>query len=289
LEQIGAGRLQAFDAEFCHPTWLEAKRHIGETVSGGLGPAFLDDPVLRPQMVRRGWSDLQSHEERYLLSRDGPLARIPRDFRESRIGSPHLECSRYECSSNSLGHLYYLVRTLERFDELQGTRFTTIEFGGGYGNFARVCRELPDPGPHVILDFPELLAVQSYFLGLNGIETRICTSISDAGLDSQVVYLAPVHLIDEIRPRADLFVSHFGLSEAPRALQALIAERSFFDCRFLYLTGQYGGQQPGERWEPHGPMHSEIREQFGDFQVEDFPVSWGYELSASRERTASGR
>lgn len=78
---------------------------------------FLDDPVVLPTMVRRGWAEPQKSEQCYLRSRQ--LGReVLANFTESRVGEPHLECSRHRCSSNSLGHLYYLVRMLEAFSFL---------------------------------------------------------------------------------------------------------------------------------------------------------------------------
>jgi putative sugar O-methyltransferase len=287
LEAIGRQRLDAFDAHYCHPAWLDAKRRFAESLGRGLRENFLDDPVLRPQMVRRGWTALQAHEKAYLESRPPELGALLRSFTESRVGGPHLECASYRCSSNSIGHLYYLARMLEAFPAVRARSHTVLEIGGGYGNFGRVYLDLLPATAYVIVDFPEFVALQNLFLRLNHVRTVVCRSARHLAPRSGWVHLVPVQMVPMLQSDADMFVSHFALSETPRVFQALIAEKRFFGASWMYMTGQYTGRQPRATWEPHAFLHADVRNQFDSVEIQDFPVAWAYELTAERNETSA--
>ena len=284
VARIGTDRISRFDAAYSHPVWARGKADFGRSLSRGIPENFLDHPVLRLQMVRRGWGGLQEHERRYLLSRPAELQTLLRRFTESRVGEPFLECSSYPCSATSLGHLYYAARILEAVPRLRGEAHTVVEFGGGYGNFARIYGQVVPTAAHVIVDFPEFLALQMVFLRSNGVDAVISDADQTSAVEPGSVALVPVYLLPEVGVRGTLFVSHFGLSETPRALQELVAERRFLGCEALYLTGQYTGRQPAADWSPHEPLQQEIRECYDEVHIADFPVPWAYEVTATSVR-----
>jgi hypothetical protein len=284
LQAIGTDRIVEFDAEFAHPIWVGAKRQVATSLVRGLPEAFLDHPVLRHQMVRRGWGALQDHEEQYLLSRSSPMHDRLAGFTESRVGLPFLESRAFRCSSNTLGHLYYFARLDEAFPGLTCGCPKIVEFGGGYGNFARVYAELGSSRSYTVIDFPELLALQYLFLRLNGLDPVVQMSGRTPQPHNSVFRLVPVQLLPGIDLHADLFISHFGLSEAPAPLQDMVIDRQFMECESIFLNGQYEGQQPGHDWAPHGPLHDAIQKQFGHTRIDPFPVSWAYEATATRRR-----
>ena len=66
-------------------------------------------------------------------------------------------------STNLLGMLYYLMRVRNTAPDHQ-LPSRTIELGGGYGAFAYAyCRSKPDVS-YAIIDLPEMLSIQQYFL-----------------------------------------------------------------------------------------------------------------------------
>lgn len=283
MNSIPRETLERFDAEHCHPVWRDAKARFARSLRRGLPEDFLDDSVLRPQMVTRGWTELQEHVESYLASRPPELAALAERFVDSRVGEPHLECRRYHCSATSLGHLYYLVRILEAFPDLATEPRTVLELGGGYGNFARVYRSLVRNARYVIVDFPEMIAVQNMFLRLNGIETDVCALAADVQPSEGKISLLPVQRVEELPEPVDAFVSHFALSETASGFQQMIAAKRFLDSPRLYLTGQYTGLQPGENWEADTWIRESTARLYDEVKIHDFPVSWAYELSARRE------
>lgn len=76
-------------------------------------------------------------------------------------------------SMNLIHQAYHILQweqaTDRRIDELD----TVIEFGGGYGAMALLCRRLGFKGKYVIYDLPEFSLLQEYYLsqlGIDGIE-----------------------------------------------------------------------------------------------------------------------
>lgn len=273
---------ERFDAEYCHPVWRDAKARFAGSLRRGLPEYFLDDSVLRPQMVTRGWAELQQYEEAYLASRPSDLGALAERFVESRVGEPHLECRRYRCSATSLGHLYYLVRILEAFPDLATGPRTVLELGGGYGNFARVYTSLVPDARYVIVDFPEMIAVQNLFLRLNGIDTDVCATAAGVRPSEGKISLLPVQRVEELPGPVDVFISHFALSETSRGFQQMIAGKRFLESPRLYLTGQYTGLQAGENWEADTWIRESTARLYDEVKIQAFPTSWAYELTARR-------
>jgi putative sugar O-methyltransferase len=286
-ESIGAAELARFDELYCHPYWTKQKATFAHTLVKRLPEAFLDDSIVRPNMVRRGWAAPQLEELRYLRSRPPETREWLAGFQESRVGQPFLECEEYSCSTTSLGHLYYLVRILEAFPDLQHRTHTVVELGGGYGNFARLYRLLFPSATYVVFDFPQFVALQELYLTLNDERVEIVADPAQFAAPAAQVQLAPVQVLADAEIKADFFVSHFALSETPRNLQELVAERHFFRAERLYLTGQRTGAQPGHSWSPHEQLHALVGREFEDVTVEDFNVSWAYELVARRATSSS--
>jgi hypothetical protein len=282
IASIGAEAIRDFDREYCHPYWAAQKARFGRTLIRDLPETFLDDPIIRPNMVRRGWAEAQCHEEAYLRSRPLELRRRIAQFRESRVGGPFLESKFLRCSATSLGHLYYIVRITEAFSQCLAKQHAVIEFGGGYGSFARAYSLLIAPAAYTIVDFPEFLVIQQLYLRMNGVACTIVRAPGVAAESPRTVTLLPVYFLEETEFIGELFVSHFALSETPAALQRLVARRRFFGCDTLYLTGQYSGLQPGHSWAPHRELHDAIEAQYTTMRVQDFLPAWGYELAAQR-------
>jgi len=74
-----------------------------------------------------------------------------------------------------------------------------VEIGGGYGALARICHRLGFRGHYTIYDFPELSALQAYYLARHGLPNVDCRSDFAGGVS------------------ADLLVGIFSLVEMPRA------------------------------------------------------------------------
>jgi len=100
----------------------------------------------------------------YIFSSDKFTAAIQNALTESPVGNPFLEPS-YPLSSPLLvQHGYHLIRLLEytNIDVLHLQEI--VEFGGGYGSFFRLLKNLGYTNKYFIYDLPVMCAIQKFYL-----------------------------------------------------------------------------------------------------------------------------
>jgi hypothetical protein len=121
---------------------------------------------LRP-IAKTLHSRQRSHTRRYLayvLGSKRFSAAIHKALTESPVGKP-LVNPNYPLSSPLLvQHGYHLTRLLEATDfDLSKLRLV-VEFGGGYGSFFRLLRNLGYRDRYIICDLPVMSALQRFYL-----------------------------------------------------------------------------------------------------------------------------
>jgi len=126
------------------------------------------DAFLRlPPIAKTLHSRQRSHTRRYLtylLESKRFSATLHKALTESPVGKP-LVNPHYPLSSPLLvQHGYHLTRLLEATDfDLSRLRLV-VEFGGGYGSFFRLLRNLEYRDRYVICDLPVMCALQRFYL-----------------------------------------------------------------------------------------------------------------------------
>lgn len=110
-------------------------------------------------------------------------------------------------SDNLIHHVYHVLAAEERLGSIRGFD-EILEFGGGYGSFARVMRRLGCASRYHIHDLPEFAALQRYYLASvaeqRG-EPSICEGITWGSSTDELPG----------RPSSRLFVGLWSLSETP--------------------------------------------------------------------------
>jgi len=278
--------------QYLHPLWRKARPAFLELVQGGVPADFLSNPSVAHQFCRSGFGEPQQNEFRYLRSRPRALWELVRRYRESSVGRPGAECVDLGISANSLGMLYYFARVAEAagMESLE----TIVEFGGGYGCLCRVFLELlPRATTYIIIDLPEMLALQYVFLKASSPRHPVVTNIgAPLRVEAGAVNLVPVHLADSLAARPDLFVSTFALSETPWRLQESVARRGFFGSKSVYLVGQ---ETDTQFWQHAGldspqALHRAVHDCFTEVLLQPYHFACSWELFARNPRSrAPGR
>src|SRR5690606_30862785 len=98
-------------------------------------------------------------------------------LREDYIGGPNIANFEYLASANRSHHAYHL----SRYTALTGKKIwehnSLVEFGGGYGNMARIIKRMNPKITYTIIDLPELLSLQYVYLtALHGEDSVKCVS-----------------------------------------------------------------------------------------------------------------
>jgi len=140
---------------------------------------------------------------------------------ESPVGKPLLN-PYYPLSSPLLmQHAYHLIRLLEATDlEVSGLGLVA-DFGGGYGSFFRLLRNLGYRGRYLICDLPAMCALQRFYL------RNLFPSDPGGEPPANLQWVTqdiPRHLGEQgAAHRPSLFVATWSLSETPPTVREAIA------------------------------------------------------------------
>jgi hypothetical protein len=172
---------------------------------------------LRWDMVRYTMFHESKIEEFNYLKNSPHWPYYKRALEENWIGRPRHYIHHLRTSGNLVHHTYSFAQLKEKFG-IEPEKFSSVvEFGGGYGSFARLMYQLGFKGHYIIFDLPEFLFLQRFFLN----------SIPKLGLKTSVNYRTnterSVSLVQNVEEctqalngsTPDLFVATWSLSETP--------------------------------------------------------------------------
>jgi tetratricopeptide (TPR) repeat protein/GT2 family glycosyltransferase len=271
--------------QLVHPVWKAQLDTLGALILEGIPENFLFHPICLEMFVRGGWQKQQEYELQYLEGLDGPLRDRIFSVPETAVGHLPRNCPGHDISINTLGMLWYCARIQER---LTGEISSVVEFGGGFGSFARAFNLLMEkPLTYSIIDLPEMLALQLYYLGLSLGEERVVAHKDTAEPPAAgKVNLYPVYGIAQSSLSADLFVSTFALSETPAFTQDFVCRtRDFFGAPRVYITGQLESERTELGWQkPQGIVISALH-RYRHLELNHFHIGANYELIGSDEES----
>jgi hypothetical protein len=112
-----------------------------------------------------------------------------------------------------------------------------VEFGGGYGNLARVFCNLGSLTRYAILDLPLFSCIQYVYLATVFGPDRIRLmdgTREDAG--ERKIRLVPLPLLEDTLVEGDLFISTWALSESAKQAYSHVKNREWFGSRNILLA-----------------------------------------------------
>lgn len=221
------------------PFWNRMERELESRLLPAPPWNFLCDDHVRGMMFVFG--NRPAFEAKLATVRAMPaVAARPDVAHEDAVGQPEILPSELHTSHNTVHHLYHLAEYVaETGTDLHGVN-TVVEWGGGYGNMAKLFqRILQRPTTYVIIDLPLLTCLQWHYLASVLGEDRVhLVSAPGTTLVPGKINLLPVSLLEEHRLEADLFLSTWALSESSRHAQEYVCEREWFGARRLLLGYQ---------------------------------------------------
>jgi hypothetical protein len=166
---------------------------------------FLTWPTVVSTMFVGDGSQLR--EEYTKLRKCSGWFHYERAVQEDGVGCPPISELAPGMNTNLLHQVYHLSRwevsTGRHFKDLS----SIVEVGGGYGAFAKVCRQLGFSGSYTLIDLPEFIALQEYYLSQTCGTQRI-DFVSDP---------------DKLPRWTDLLVANYSLSEmTPQERQPIL-------------------------------------------------------------------
>lgn len=155
--------LDQHESNYCHDIWKSTKQEVKTILLGNPDRFFTRHYCIWNAMVRQGMSMVQSYEALYLRDCISDKTREKLAvFHESDFLGLDRCCKEFNCSSNCLGHLYYVAKVLEYWPNESIN--SIVEVGSGYGNLASVFKQIMPEATLYLIDLPELLALQYFFL-----------------------------------------------------------------------------------------------------------------------------
>lgn len=153
-----------------------------------------------------------------------PESPIRAALREDSVGDPIIVNRRYQTSFPRLQHLTHILSHANATGSMIGRDEVIMEWGGGYGDFARVWYQLTRAkGTFVIVDVPLMLSLQWTYLSsvLGADRIHIVRDADPDAIKQDSVNLFPVSdSVSQIQ--FDTFVSNWAISESSGEAQRLV-------------------------------------------------------------------
>lgn len=200
--------------------------------------AFLRIPTVKNQMfvaIGGKWM----HEEIDFLEKKVPGEKLKSLLQEDYCGDPILSSSKYLTSHNSIHHLYHLIRFSEKVDVDLKTINNVVEWGGGYGNTAKIFKRLNNTITYTIIDTPLFSCIQWLYLAtILGEENVNFISEPKQCIQSKKINILPLCFIENNIHKTDLFIAEWSLSESSQYSQDYVESCNFFESKHFLLAYQ---------------------------------------------------
>lgn len=147
---------------------------------------------------------------------------------EGVTGNPKRLSFAPETSGNMVHQAYHLLQLRRTGLDINSMR-SIVEFGGGYGAMARLCRKLGYRGKYYIHDLPEFSYLQQYYLEQEGIDfipgfcenadlLIACYSLSEVSEDTRLQFMSVVNPRCVLISYADVYGDFVPVKEIPAML-----------------------------------------------------------------------
>lgn len=225
--------------------------------------SFLSNQAIRDTMFVDGDSKWLEAQTNYLQRRLG--SSYDRMTLEDALGAPKL-IHGTKTSHNTIHHLYHIYYYLETTSTKLKSINTVVEWGGGYGNLAKLwMRNVKPNSTYIIIDTALFCSIQSLYLGcIFGTKQINLLDKKSVGIVKGKINLVPLALLNSKNIEGDLFVSTWGLSESSAEAQDFVIRQHWFNAKHVLLGFQkstsdlYSASRLGDLARKNGITVSEI-------------------------------
>jgi hypothetical protein len=226
------------DERFVAPTWREANREVSGALAQAPPVSFLQNRTIRTTMVFSRPGRAHQIEAHAVLGSD-LYKRQPDIVNEDYAGVPPLIALGERISStNLIHHLFHLTR-LEALVDSVANYERIVEWGGGYGDLAKLVCRLSPACTYAIVDTPLFSALQTVYLRttLGPKRVNVITEENRA-LRSGAVNIVALPFLECLDTPFELFLATWSLSESPKLAHDYVFARDFFGARTKFLGCQ---------------------------------------------------
>ncbi len=248
-----------------HPDWQNKCKSLVAHILGSSRDNFLIHPILQSSMIRGVQTKELSEEEDFLINHiSGETKQLLNKYKETSVGGITWKNKIFNCTGNSVSQMSFFAKILEL--KKRNVKHI-IEFGGGYGNLARIAKMCMPDITYIIIDLPEICAIQSLYLNLSLPGTTKAHVKAPLEFEPGFIHLVPVYLLDKISINdSDVFVSTFAITESTLYSQNIVTNKNFFGSSLCYVVGLVSSP----KWVSITPLINNIKKYFSNFTIQRF-------------------
>jgi hypothetical protein len=227
----------AVEHELCD--WDSWAGQVRKSFAKRVPSDFLNHPQLVATMVfgrRRGASEANARLPFILDTFDAPAARLL--LRDDPVGSPNIVSREFLSSANRIHHVYGLAQYQKTIGSPFWSASTVVEWGGGFGTMARLIQRMNPGVTYVILDLPEMLALQYVYIGSVVGTNRVNLVEKRDGIVQGAINFLPSGAVTSgaFELTADGFLSTWALNESPIESQKFVLDRGLFGAKRILMA-----------------------------------------------------
>lgn len=228
--------------KFITPLWKNFNLTIKKESLPILAFNFFRKKVFKKTMIITKHGPMLK-EQLYFLESKLDKNLLKKLLEENIIGLPILYDWKYKTSHANIHALYHWIR----FNNSLNLKFKNpriIEWGGGYGNMARLLFNIFGENlEYYIVDTPIMTAIQWLYLSSVLGKDKVEILNSDNQKPTKKIRLIPLSSADLIPQNCDLFISTWALSESTDYAQEYVKNRKWFGAESILYTYQSKNSQ----------------------------------------------
>ena len=227
--------------ELIHESWSQNIAALESYFANQMNENFISNEVVNGTMV---FTNRKAHKRELKNISDAFDKNVVEEIISKNLNAAFLSGkSRRSTLINSAHHLHHLMR----FEQRTGRKFkaiqSVVEFGGGYGNMARVVDNFGTCKTYSIVDLLLFSCIQYVFLSTAAGNDRVAFNDGDSKVNTRF-HLHPLFRTDSpTNLRGELFLSTWALSESTRATYEWVISCDWFGATSLLLAYN-------EHWQP---------------------------------------
>ena len=227
-------------ASFFHPEW----NFINSMIASDFFPVppedFLQIKHVGGTMFVGAWGDWFLNQYNFLRE-NMPPAQVAYAMAEDWAGGILNKCRIIDgivTSHNTVHHAYHIEKykkeTEKSFDNVQ----SILEWGGGYGNLAKIISRIELVPTYTLVDSPVLLTLQWLYLSsiLGEDAVNLLTEKNPVIAEGKINML-PVDCLDVVGlSNIDMFISTWAISESSRSAKEYVMQNKFFGADNILIA-----------------------------------------------------
>ncbi|MCK5320474.1 putative sugar O-methyltransferase [Candidatus Parcubacteria bacterium] len=231
--------LKKLSSPFLLPNWIDFGNEIENYFFNSFKINFFSHKIVTNTMfIKPKWQKLQLN----YLEKKYKTEKLKKYLSENKYGHPLICSPKYRTSANSIHHLNHLSLFEDKTKcNLKNTK-NVVEWGGGYGNMAKIFLRIKPEATYSIIDLPIFVFIQAIYLSciLGKNKINIVTE-QNPTIKDNLINLIPLNekILNDIDfHQPDIFISTWALSESNNFSQNFVERLNYFNSKKLLIAHQ---------------------------------------------------